>query len=189
MKWLLLLPQLPAGSSTARVALWRQLRACGATSAVQGAWVLPAGAERKSLFEELAQGTTSSGGTAAVFECEAVHGLSDEELIARFRADRAREYDELTTKVGDFHAEIEKETRLKKFDFAELEEIEDDLAKLNSWHGKIRDRDFFPDSRADEAADLLDVCKSALDAFSGEVYRSQAGDTTGAPPGDDRSPL
>ena len=189
MKWLLLLPQLPAGSSTARVALWRQLRACGATSAVQGAWVLPAGAERKSLFEELAQGTTSSGGTAAVFECEAVHGLSDEELIARFRADRAREYDELTTKVGDFHAEIEKETRLKKFDFAELEEIEDDLARLTAWYGKIGKREFFPDRRANEAAALLDDCQSALRAFAREVYRSQAAGTDGPGSHEDRSPL
>lgn len=173
MKWLLFLPQLPAGSSTARVALWRQLRASGATNPVQGAWVLPAGAERAAIFEPLAQFATDSGGTGAVFTGEAIAGLADDELIARFRADRAREYDEFATKVGDFFAEIEKETRLGKFDFAELEEIEDDLARLRTWLGKIRQRDFFPDERVLEAVRLLEQCESGFAEFAEKVEFEQ----------------
>lgn len=170
MKWLLLLPQLSAGSSTARVALWRQLRAGGATNAVQGVWVLPAGEQSKQFFEELAQSAVNSGGTAAVFEGEAAYGLSDDELIAHFRADRTREYDEFATKVADFFAEIKKETCLRKFMFAELEEIEDDLAKLTAWRAKISGRDFFPDARAEDAAALLEKCNAAFREFAEQVY-------------------
>ena len=173
MKWLLFLPQLPAASSTARVALWRQLRACGATKALQGAWVLPGAVEGRDAFERLADSTLKSGGTAAVFECEAVHGISDEELVARFRADRAREYQEFATKVADFFAEVDKEIRLSKFDFAELEEIEDDLGRLASWFEKIRSRDHFPDQQLDEAASLLRQCEAACGAFADRVYQSE----------------
>lgn len=42
-----------------------------------------------------------------------------------------------------FLEEVQKETRLGKFTFAELEEIDDDFAKLSSWLGKIEARDFF----------------------------------------------
>lgn len=181
MKWLLLLPQLPASSSTARVALWRQLRAAGATNAVQGAWVLPATPERASTFEQLAHFTTGVGGTAAVFECETVSGIADDELIGSFRADRAREYEELATKVDDFFAEVEKETTLGKFDFAELEEIEDDLARLRTWLAKIRERDFFPDERLGEAVALVEKCEAACREFAEQVYIAEQPGSSGTP--------
>lgn len=185
MKWLLFLPQLPAASSTSRVALWRQLRACGATKALQGAWVLPGAIAARDAFERLADSTLKSGGTAAVFECEAVHGISDEELVARFRADRAREYQEFATKGADFLAEVEKETRLNKFDFAELEEIEDDLSRLASWFEKIRSRDHFPDHQLDEAASLLRKCEAACGAFADRVYQSEDNTSSEPPPDTD----
>lgn len=180
MKWLLLLPHLPAGSSTARVGLWRQLRAAGATNAVQGSWVLPAGEGRSELFQRLAESTVKSGGTAAVFECEAVHGLSDQELIDRFQSDRAREYDEFSSKVADFFAEVEKETRLEKFDFAELEEIEDDLHRLTGWLRKIADRDFFPNGRKTQADALLETCNGAFARFAERVYEAEGAEGTQA---------
>lgn len=181
MKWLLLLPQLPAGNSTARVGLWRQLRASGAANAIQGAWVLPADDKRRLRFEELATSTHQAGGTAVLFESEVVHGLSDEDLILGFRADRAREYDEFATKVADFFAEVDKETNLGKFDFAELEEIEDDLHRLTRWLNKIRERDFFPDERLTDATALLGQCEEAFQRFAGQVYHSQAAEAPSLP--------
>ena len=189
MKWLLFLPQLPAASSTARVALWRQLRASGATKALQGAWVLPDAAEARDAFERLADSTLKSGGTAAVFECEAVHGIADEELVARFRADREREYQEFATKVADFFAEVDKETRLNKFDFAELEEIEDDLSRLVAWFEKIRSRDHFPDQQLDQAGSLLGKCEAACRAFADRVYQSEDAESSESLPDTDDAPV
>jgi hypothetical protein len=67
--------------------------------------------------------------------------------VERFRADRAREYDELTERCGALLAEISKETKAGKFSFADLEENEQDLAKLVRWLAEIRARGFFPDER------------------------------------------
>ena len=64
--WLLLLVQLPSKPSSARVALWRRLRAIGATTMVNGAWVLPDTAAHAALFGKLRVRVLRQGGTAFV---------------------------------------------------------------------------------------------------------------------------
>jgi len=65
--WLLLLVQLPANPSSARVSLWRKLRAGGALSVTNGAWVLPESENSRTMFEQLATAARSDKGSAAVF--------------------------------------------------------------------------------------------------------------------------
>ncbi len=52
------------------------------------------------------------------------------------------EYFELQEQCQDFLAEIEKETKRQNFSFAEYEENEQDLAKLETWYEKVKQRDF-----------------------------------------------
>jgi Protein ChrB, N-terminal len=172
-EWLLLAAQLPATPSSARVALWRRMRAAGAAGVIQGTWILPnTEGHRALLLRELAT-VRASGGAALLFAGKDITGPDDHALIGQFRADRAREYHEFAERSDGFFAEIAKETRAKKFTFAELEEIEDDLAKLKAWLDKITARDFFPDRRGDEARTTLKRCELALRAFANKVYRAE----------------
>jgi hypothetical protein len=98
---------------------------------------------------------------------------TDAMIVARFRADRGREYDELTERCGAFLAEISKETKAGKFTFAELEEGEQDLEKLVRWLTKIQARDFFPDQRGPQAHELAERCRQALEDFSRAVYEAE----------------
>lgn len=115
-----------------------------------------------------------------MFECAALEGLPDDEIIGRFQADRAREYDEFETRADGFFAEIEKETKLGKFMFAELEEIDDDLEKMRSWLGKIRERDFFPNQRQASALNVLRFCEEAFRGFADKVYEVEGADEAGS---------
>lgn len=185
-QWLLFLAQLPAAPSSARVALWRRLRAAGAASVLNGAWVLPVTDGHQALFAQLAEMARGQGGAATVFTTTATAREEEDAIVARFQADRAREYDEFAERTGSFLAEVERETQLRKFTFAELEEIEDDLEKLTAWLGKIKARDFFPNTRAQEASDTLEACGTALRAFAGAVY---AQENIAASPDDNAGPL
>lgn len=168
-RWLMFLAQLPAAPSSARVALWRRLRAAGAASFMTGAWVLPARDEHTELLRRLADTVRAQGGQAAVFTAQSVDD-GDEAVIERFRADRARDYTEFEDRGQALLTEIEKERRLEKFTFAELEEIEDDLHKLTAWLTKIEARDFFPDGRGDAARKTLTVCETEQSRFAEDVY-------------------
>ena len=177
--WVLLLMQLPTSASTARVALWRRLRAAGATSVEHGAWMLPLNKMHRSLFTEMAEAIHAAGGSAAMFEADAIGG--DEAMIARFADDRAREYDEFATRSQGLLEEIAKEVAAEKFTFAELEEIEDDLKKLETWLGKISARDFFAGDRLRAARQTLGNCATVVGSFAASVY--EASGVSGEPTG------
>lgn len=175
-RWLLFLGHLPATSSSARVALWRRLRAAGAASLEHGTWVLPESEAHAALFADLAATVRQQGGSVSIFAGNVVGG--DDDAIAQFRADRAREYDEFHTRADALLAEVAKETAAGKFMFAELEEIEDDFEKQRAWLAKIDARDFFKDARAEQARGKLAECSEALQAFSRAVYEKE-GATSG----------
>ena len=169
-RWILLLMQLPTSASTARVSIWRRLRAAGATSVEHGAWMLPLEASHQSLFTDMAETIDTAGGSAAIFEADAVGG--DDAMIARFADDRAREYHEFTTRSQGLLDEIAKEKAAEKFTFAELEEIEDDLKKLETWLGKIAARDFFAGDKLIVARQTLESCAVAVRCFAARVYEA-----------------
>jgi hypothetical protein len=175
--WVMLLAQLPAAPSSARVALWRRLRNAGARSLLNGAWALPVSEEHIALLQQLAKTVRGQGGHATVFTATSADG-DDSAVIERFRADRAREYAEFEDRGQALLTEIDKERRLEKFTFAELEEIEDDLHKLTAWLAKIEARDFFPDERRDAARNTLLNCEAAHARFAQDVYaREGLGET------------
>ncbi len=91
-------------------------------------------------------------------------------MIERFQADRVREYAEFEDRSLALLVEIEKERRLAKFTFAELEEIEDDCQKLTAWLAKIEARDFFPATRREAARQTLAICQTAQAGFAQDVY-------------------
>jgi hypothetical protein len=171
--WLLLLAQLPSSPSSARVALWRRLRAIGAAGVQNGAWVLPNAAAHAEFFEQLRETVHGQGGTAFVLTVSAASPDFNETIVSRFRADRSREYDEFAERCTAFLDEIGKETRAGKFTFAELEEGEQDLEKLARWLAKIQARDFFPDERWPQSDEMLERCRVALEGFAWAVYAAE----------------
>ena len=53
--WLLLVVSLPTPNATARMRIWRNLKALGCMALRDGAYLLPAGGERERALEELAE--------------------------------------------------------------------------------------------------------------------------------------
>jgi len=178
--WLLLLAQLPSSPSSARVALWRRLRAAGATTMVNSAWVLPQTASHAEFLGQLRDEALRRGGTAFVLSVPVSPPEVNERIVARFRADRGREYDEFGERCTALQGEIAKETKAGKYTFAEMEENEQDLEKLVRWLAKIQARDFFPDERGQQSAAMLERCRSAVEVFAQAVYAAEGVTGSGA---------
>lgn len=178
--WLLLLTQLPRSPSSHRVALWRRLRAAGATTMVTSVWVLPETAPHAELLEQLRDGLLQQGGIGFVLSIPASVPEVNEAIMSRFRSDRGREYDEFAERGNALLAEISREGKAGKYTFAEMEESEQDLEKLVRWLAKIAARDFFPDERGQEAAAMLARCQTAVAAFSQAVYAAENATASGA---------
>jgi hypothetical protein len=171
--WLMLLAQLPGKPSSARVALWRRMRAAGATALVNGAWALPCSASYAKFFEQSRESIIGQGGIGFVLRVSASSQETNEAIVRLFRADRAREYDEFAERCTAFLDEINRESNAGKYTFAEMEESEQDLEKLARWLAKIQARDFFPDGCRQQSAALLARCQSTLEGFSQAVYTAE----------------
>lgn len=175
----MLLAQLPAEPSSARVALWRRLRGSGAIGVINGVWALPRTDANAELFASAAMKVREQGGRATTFCAEPLGESEAEALIAHSRSDRAKEYDEFAERADAMLAEIEKETRKEKFTFAELEEIEQDLERLTGWLTKIEKRDFFPGKQLADAKAHLEECATELRTFAGKVFIAEGVNGTG----------
>jgi hypothetical protein len=175
--WFLLVYKLPPEPTRYRASVWRKLRVAGAVYLQNGVAALPADPGSERVMRGVVQEVRGYEGTAYL-----VHGPlvgDDEALIKMFNAARDDEYREVLDRCRAFHAELEKEREAGKFTFAELEENEDDLAKLEAWLGKIRTRDRFGATLAPEAEQAIQECQRDLQAYATSVYEAADHGTAG----------
>jgi len=183
-RWLLLIYRIKAESSGRRTYVWRQLRQLGAVYLQQAAAVLPDRPELQAELDRLGQRIRSSGGEASLLQTVSPTPAWEEDLVARFNAARDAEYEEILDSVETFEDEIRRETRKKRFRFAELEEGEADWEKLQRWFARLTERDFFGAPGRAPAEEALGRGRRMLDDFTQEVYRAEglqpdAGDDRG----------
>ncbi len=176
-KWLLIIAQLPATPSSLRVNVWRRLRNAGAASLQNGVWVLPRTESNEAFTERLRGYIRQNEATAQILLVQALNQAVHEDILARFEADRNQEYGEFEEQCGKLLAEIEKETAAGKFNFAELEENEQNLQRLRKWIAKIRQRDFSTAAQSPSATAALRNCHQKLQDFARQVYAKEGIDS------------
>lgn len=109
-------------------------------------------------------------GKSVILETVALDRAQEERVVQRFRADRDDQYREFLGRCADFEAEIAKEIAINKFTYAELEEEDTDLKKLQGWLEKIRKLDFYQATLAGEAEQRLRACEALLDGYARRVF-------------------
>ena len=172
-RWLLLVYRIKAESSGRRTYVWRQLRQLGAVYLQQAVAVLPDRAGLRGQLDRLGQRIRSTGGEASMLETTSPTREWEDELVARFNAARDAEYEEILDGVESFEDEIRRETRRKRFRFAELEEGEADWDKLQRWFARLTERDFFGSAGRAGAEAALARGRALLHEFTMEVYRAE----------------
>ena len=168
--WFVLVYKLPSEPSRYRASVWRKLKAAGAVYLQNGVAALPDDPGGERTMRGVVREIREVGGTAHLFRGASV-GVQ-EGLEKTFDEARDAEYAEVLGRCRDFHAELDKERGAGNFTFAELEENEEDLAKLEAWAGKIRARDRFGAPLFGEVERELVACREDLQAFAASVYEA-----------------
>lgn len=170
LSWLLLTYKVPPEPAAKRIALWRRLKGMGAIYLQNGVCLLPKTDDHGRRLKMLENDIAGMGGEAVILETVALDRAQEEKVVARFKADRDEQYREFLGRCADFEAEIAKERAANKFTYAELEEEDTDLKKLQGWFDKIRKLDFYGATLAEEAAQRLRGCEELLDAYARQVF-------------------
>lgn len=138
--WLLLVVSLPTAGATARMRIWRGLKALGCAAMRDGAYLLPADGGREQALQALADECQREGGSAWLM---AVQPRSADETTA---------YRQLFDRHEDY-AELRKAWKAANAGLAALSPAE--LTRLQRKHQRefdaLRAIDFFPGEAAVEA--------------------------------------
>ena len=169
----MLIYQLPRGSSSARSAVWREARRLGALSLQNAVCLLPLSEENRAAYERLAGRIEEYGGEASILETHSPTDAWHERTVARFNAARDEEYEEVVDETERFREEIARERRKGKFTFAELEDEESNLERLNRYLAQVEARDAFGAEGRARAKAEVERCAGVLEAFAQEIYEHQ----------------
>jgi len=170
LTWLLLTYKVPAEPGARRIALWRKLKGMGAVYLQNGVCLLPKTDDHVRRLKMLENDVAAISGECVILETVALDRTQEEKVVARFKADRDDQYREFLQRCADFEREVNKEIAINKFTYAELEEEDADLRKLQGWFEKIGKLDFYGASLAEEAARHLRACEQLLDNYARRVF-------------------
>jgi hypothetical protein len=164
--WLLLIYTVPAKPTRKRAYIWREIKKIGAVYLRDGVCVLPERPESVRAVDTIAARVREFEGDATVVTGARFDAARGEAVIAAFASARADEYAEVTREASRLLEHISRETNHRDFTFAELEELEQDQAKLRRWMSQVQARDYFPQTSTTESAEqLLAQCEAALAEF------------------------
>jgi hypothetical protein len=170
MSWVLLSYKLPSNNSSARVAVWREVRRSGALNVQRSVVAFPDHEAFRRAVERFRVLVAEVGGETLALRAEPLGELDADKLTDAWNAARCAEYAELTAEGGKFLTEIEHEFAIEKFTLAELEEEEAELDKLQRWHERIAARDIHGAPGAEQARDALTSAGAALERYSSAVF-------------------
>ena len=167
--WLLFAYQVPASPSTHRAYAWRKLKAIGAVYVQNSICILPSRAPLEEKLFHLREEITARGGEVKLLHVDLRDPEEKAEIVSRFEHQMEDEYGEFIEQCEKLHAELAKERDRKHLTFSELEENDEDLAKLRLWLPKLYSRDFFKINMHGKAAKALESCEKDLKLFESEV--------------------
>jgi hypothetical protein len=170
--WLLLTYKVPPEPAARRIAIWRRLKGMGAVYLQNGVCLLPKTDDHVRRLKILENDVAEAKGESVILETVALDRGQEDKVIARFKADRNDAYEEFIDKCDDFEREVAKEVTARHFTYAELEENDVDLKKLQGWLAKIRKLDFYGAARSVEADERLKGCEAVLDDYAKRVFEA-----------------
>ena len=168
--WLLLTYKVPPEPAARRIAVWRKLKGMGAVYLQNGVCLLPKTDDHVRRLKMLENDIAVAKGESEILETVALDQAQENQVIERFKADRNEAYVEFLDKCDDFEREVAKEIAASHYTYAELEENDVDLKKLQGWLAKIRKLDFYGAERAVEAEERLKGCVAVLEDYARRVF-------------------
>lgn len=169
--WHVLVYRIPSEPTRSRATVWRRLKGLGAIYLQNSVAALPANPASERALRKLRHEITEMQGSAVLMMSQVLVGEAT--ILTIYQEARAEEYDEIVDRCRDFQAGLDKEYREEHFTYAELEENEVDLTKLQNWFEKITARDVFSAPGRQSAEDAIAECSQALEAYAARVYAEE----------------
>lgn len=149
-RWLTLIISLPGRRGTARMRVWRALKAAGAAVLRDGVYLLPLASRAQKVFDEQARAVRAAGGSAYVLTLDSVNREQDREFRLLF--ERGPDYTRLLDAIQKLHVQLK---RRRSAPIARrVQALRRELAALQTI-------DYFPGAAAQQADEALTELEAA----------------------------
>ena len=169
MRWRIITYRLPSdGSSSQRVAAWRELRRVGALALQSGTWAVPVGDGFDHGLEKAVRVVERADGHALILDLD-----PDSRALAGLEALFSDERDE---EWAEFGSECDKAIAglaVDRFTLAQLDDEEQNIDRLRRWYRELRAKDLFGATLASASEAKLRAVTEALDQFASRVYQAR----------------
>jgi hypothetical protein len=148
--WWMLVHQLPPQPPGLRMRVWRRLLALGALQVKGSVYLLPATEAAREDLQWLLGEIRAANGEATLWRAQSIDGLDDDDLVLRFQALVALEYDALQAEARKLH-----DARSRKRKPLSADETARQLSRLRARFNEIAGRDHFHAPRREVVGALL----------------------------------
>lgn len=151
--WKLLVISLPGKRGTARMRVWRALKAAGAAVLRDGVYLLPAAANNRQVLEDQARIVVAAGGTAQVLPLEGLDAGQERHFRAHF--DRGGEYTRLAEELNRLRAGLQPRR---------LAQAVKTIRRLRREYETVHATDYFAGPAAEHVGQMLAEVEAAVAA-------------------------
>ncbi len=169
-QWLILSYVLPSEPSRKRVLVWRHLRKLGAIYLDTGVWFLPYLPALRPRIDAIIAEISELGGRSHSFVANEADETPGENLRDVYEQARRDEYMDLLDKCERYLRHVQRLMEAGDLQFAEVEELEEDLEKRRRWLAQIVERDVFGLDERNIVEASLRRCEEALNGFVEAAY-------------------
>ena len=162
--WFLLIVSLPANGATARMRVWRAVKALGCVALRDGAYLLPRSDARAAEISELAADVHREGGTAWVLDVAPHADGEQEAFIALF--DRSDDYAPLLKTLAGLRG------AMPAMNAQDLNKL---VRKLRKEYEAVHAIDFFPGDAAMRASQAWEDFMSRAESLTSGEPQASAG--------------
>jgi hypothetical protein len=164
--WWMLVHQLPPSPPGARMRVWRRLTALGALQIKGSVYVLPGTEAAREDLEWLLGEIRAADGDGSIWRSEAIAGIDGDDLVLRFQAAVAAEYEILQDEAAALQQGIARKRKPVAAAAARKS-----LEKLRARFDEIGQRDHFNAPRREVAGALLAAIEQGL-AGGGSIMKT-----------------
>ena len=171
MKWIILIIKSVNVSSRDRMFIWRNIKNTGAVSLSHSVYILHDTEDNRATSIDIARIVHERKGEVLQFFADTLNEEQEQKINKLIAEEIAAEIREFSKECEDFIDDVTKRISNKKFKVFELEELSDDIHKLDRWRIKLIQKHSPGTNNIEILNKEIGKCKERLKEFEEKVLR------------------
>ena len=171
MKWIILIIKSVNVSSRDRMFIWRNIKNTGAVSLSHSVYLLHDTEENRLITSNIVKIVHERNGEVLQFFADAFNDEQEKRLNKLIADEIATEIKDFSKECEDFIYDVTERISNKKFKVLELEELNDDLHKLDKWRIKLIQKHSPGTTNIGILNKKIGKCKERLNEFEEKVLK------------------